>query len=73
MGITQLGAPGPPGVPWWVVLPSVHPPRCFFGPLGVFWSKNISKSFAVFGLHLVLISCDVKNMQKNSNWFLALC
>jgi hypothetical protein len=26
--------------------------------------KKSTKSFAVFGLRLVLISCDVKNMQK---------
>ena len=25
VGITHLGAPGPPGAPWWVVLSSEHP------------------------------------------------
>ena len=24
-GTTHLGAPRPPGAPWWVVLPSEHP------------------------------------------------
>ena len=28
--------------------------------------KNSIKSFAAFGLHLVLISCDVKNKQKTT-------
>ncbi|EMS52604.1 hypothetical protein TRIUR3_10436 [Triticum urartu] len=27
VGTTHLGAPGLPGVPWWVVLPSEHPQR----------------------------------------------
>ena len=65
MGTTHLGGPGGPSAPWWVVPPSGHPPRCCSVPLVVFWSI---KSFAVFGLHLILISCDVKNKQKNSNW-----
>ena len=33
------------------------------GPLDVFWPKKPTKSFAAFGLRLVLISCDVKNKQ----------
>ena len=41
-------------------------PRCFPGPLDVFWPKKSSKSFSTFGLCLVLISCDVKNMQKTA-------
>ena len=42
----------------------------FFDPLDVFWSQKIRKSFAAFGLRLVLISCNVKNMQKTvtSTW-----
>ena len=45
-------------------------PRCFSVPLDVFWSKKSPKSFAAFGLRLVLISCDAKNMQKTttSTW-----
>ena len=29
VGTTHQGAPGPPGAPWWVVLPSEHPPGAF--------------------------------------------
>ena len=64
MGTTQQGALGPPGAPWWVVLPSEHPRR-YLGPLGVFWSIKNLRGVA-FGLCLVLISCDVKNMQKTA-------
>ena len=60
MGTTHQGAPGPPGAPWWVGLPS--------GAFLAHWMssgpKKSTKSFAAFGLRLVLISCDVKNMQK---------
>ena len=65
MGTTHQGAPGPPGAPWWVVLPSEHP-QVLLGPLDVFWSKKSTKSFAAFGLRLVLISYDVKNIQKTA-------
>ena len=42
--------------------------------LGSLWvQKKSTKSFVVFGLCLVLISCDVENMQKNNNWHLAPC
>ena len=34
--------------------------------LGVLVHKNSPKSFAVFGLRLILISCDVKNKQKTT-------
>ena len=60
------GAQSTPGVPWWVVPPSGHPPGaalahcCSFGP------EKSTKSFAVFGLRLILISCDVKNKQKTT-------
>ena len=66
--ITHLGAPGPPGAPWWVVPPPPlgAPLWHFFGPTCVFWSRKNPKSFAVFGLRLVLISCDVKNKQKTA-------
>ena len=66
MGTTHLGALGSPDVPWWVLLPS--------GTSLAQWMssglKKSPKSFAVFGLRLVLISCDVKNMQKTvtGNW-----
>ena len=37
VGTTHQGAPGPPGVPWWVVPPSGHPPgaaRAHYVPSG---------------------------------------
>ena len=40
------------------------PLRYFFGPLDVFQSKKSTKSFTAFGLRLILITCNVKNMQK---------
>ena len=64
MGTTHLGVLGPPGAPWWVLLPSEHPP----GASPAHWMssgpKKSTKSFTAFVLRLVLISCDVKNMQK---------
>src|SRR3990170_3553390 len=58
VGTTHQGAPGPPGVPWWVVLPLEHPPP---GASLAHWissgPKKSTKSFAAFGLRLVLISC----------------
>ena len=60
---------------WARLGPQAHPgglcsprstPRCFPGPLDVFLPKISSRSFAAFGLRLVLISCDVKNMQKTT-------
>ena len=66
MGTTHQGAPGPPGAPWWVVLSSEHPPgaaRAHYVPSG---PKKSPWSFVAFGLRLILISCDVKNMQKTA-------
>ena len=64
LGTTHQGAPGPPGAPWWVELPSEHPP----GAAQAHWMssgpKKSTKNFAAFGLHLVLIPCDVENIQK---------
>lgn len=66
MGTTHLGAPGPPGASWWVVPPSGHPQALLWPILGVMVHKKSSKSFAVFGLRLILISCNVKNKQKTT-------
>ena len=66
VGITHLGAPRPPSVPWWVVPPSRHPEMLLRPILGVLVHKKSPKSFAVFGLRLILISCDVKNKQKTT-------
>ena len=66
MGTTHQGAPGPPGVPWCLVLTS----GSLFGTSLAHWMssgpKKSTKSFSTFGLRLVLISCDVKNMQKTT-------
>ena len=64
------GGHNPPGCVWAPghalvgAAPLEAPLRYFLGPLNVFWPKKCSKSFAVFGLRLVFISYDVKNMQK---------
>ena len=72
VGTTHLGAPGPPGSPLWVVPPSGHPQVLLWPILGVLVHKKSPKSFTVFGLRLILISCDVKNKQKTAtgtgNW-----
>ena len=46
--------------------PLEHPLRCFLGPLTFFWPKKSSRSFVAFGLYLILISYNVKNMQKTT-------
>ena len=66
MGTTHLGTLGPPGMPWWVVLP-LEPPLVLLLPNRcVLVHKNSPKSFAVFGLRLVLIFYEVKNKQKTA-------
>ena len=63
VGTTHLGALGGPGAPWWIVPPSGHP-QVPLWPIGSLLAHKIStKSFAVFGLRLVLIFCE-KNKQK---------
>ena len=44
--------------------PRGNPQVLLWPSLGVLVHKNSPRSFAVFGLHLILISCDVKNKQK---------
>ena len=51
------------GVPWWVVPPR-GTPGASLAHLVSFGPKKSTKSFAAFGLRLILISCDVKNKQK---------
>ena len=52
--------------------PSGHPQVLLWPIGGLLVHKKSTKSFAVFGLHLILISCDVKNKQKTAtgtgNW-----
>ena len=66
VGTTHLGAPGSPGAPWWVVPPRGTPQVLLWPILSVLVHKKSPKSFAVFGLRLILISCDVKNKQKTA-------
>ena len=64
------GGHNPPGRAWAsmralvVVPPSEHP----LGASPAHWMssgpKKSTKSFTAFGLHFILITCDVKNMQK---------
>ena len=83
--IEQRGGPGgtrgghnPPGRAWasWralVCCPLIGTPpgatRAQYLPSG---PEKICVKFHVFGLRLILISCDVKTW-KNNNWHLALC
>jgi hypothetical protein len=53
--------------PWAPSLVLLRPSGCLLV------QKKLPKSFAVFGLRLVFIFCDVKNKQNNSNWHWALC
>ena len=64
VGTTHLGALGPPSAPWWVVPPSGHP-QVLLWPNGCLLAhKKSSWSFVAFELRLILISCDIKNMEK---------
>ena len=60
--IKQRGSAG--GHRWWVVAPSGHPQVLLWPILGVLVHKKSPRSFAVFGLRLILISCDVKTSKK---------
>ena len=42
---THLGAPGPPGAPWWVVLPSEHPSGTFLAHMVSSGPEKIHKKF----------------------------
>src|SRR4051812_21076249 len=66
------GGHNPPGRAWasWHALvgyPLLRtPPRCNQGPISSFWSiKNLRKFHGIW-TPSVLISCDVKNMQKTT-------
>jgi hypothetical protein len=45
VGTTHLGAPGPPGAPWWVVLPSEPPSGTFLAQLVSSSTEKITKKF----------------------------
>ena len=66
VGTSHHGAPRPPGAPWWVSPPR-GTPQVQLRPIGFFLvQKKSPKSYAVFGLHLILISCDVKKKQTTA-------
>ena len=73
VGTTHLGAPGPPSAPWWVVLPSENPPRCFLGPVGIFWPKKILKKFCCVWTPFDIDFLRCKKHAENGNWHWALC
>ena len=72
VGTTHVGALGGPDAPRWVVPPSGHPQVLLWPNMCLLVHKKSPWSFVAFGLRLVLISCEVKNKQKNINWHWAL-
>ena len=42
MGTTHLGAPGPPGAPWWVVVPTWAPSLISLAHIITYLQKKIS-------------------------------
>ena len=67
MGPTShQGAPGASGVPWCLVGPTGLPAGASLAPKLSSDPKKSPKSFAAFGLGLVLIFCEVKNKQKTT-------
>ena len=67
MGTTHQGAPGPPGMHRWVVPPRGTPSGTSLAHLVSSGPKKSSKSFAAFGLCLLLIFYEVKNKQKTAS------
>ena len=45
VGTTHQGAPGPPGAPWWVLLPPEPPPATCLARHGSSGLEKISKKF----------------------------
>ena len=66
VGRTPQGALGPSHTPWWVLLPSSSPSGASLAHWLSSGPKNSSRSCVAFGIRLILISCDVKNMQKKA-------
>ena len=65
VGTTHQGAPGPPGVAWWVVSTL----GCLSGTSSfgcLLAQKNSTKSFTSFGLRLIWIFCKSKTGQKTA-------
>ena len=66
LGTTHLGALGPPGAPRCLVLTSGLPAGTSLAQQMSSGLGKSTKSFAAFGLCLVLISGDVENKQKTT-------
>ena len=63
---THPGAPGASSMPWCLMGPTGLPQVLPWLPSCLLVQKKSPKSFAAFGLSLVLIFCGVKNKQKTS-------
>jgi len=66
VGTTHQGMPGPPGMPWWVVLSSEHPPgaaRAHYVPSG---PQKISVKFRCIWTPFDIDFLRCKNMQKTA-------
>ena len=60
MGTTHLGSPGPPGVPWWVVVPTWAPSLIPSSHIITYLQKKISIALSpVFLLSNPLISISL--------------
>ena len=67
MGTTHLGAPGPPGAPWWFVLPSKLPSGTFLAQHESFGPEKIHKKFryiwTLFGIDFLRCKKTSKKQQ----------
>ena len=68
MGTTDLGAPRPPGTPWWVVLPSELPSGTSLAYMVSFGPEKITKEFCCVWTPFGIDFLRCKKQAKNSNW-----
>ena len=73
MGTTHKGAPGPPGAPRWVVLPSEPPSGTSLAHHVSSGPEKISKKFRCIWTPFDTDILRSKKQAKNSNWHWALC
>ena len=64
VGTTHLGAPGPPGALWWVVLPSEHPSSAFLAHRVSSGPEKITKKFRCVWTPFGIDFFRRKNKQK---------
>ena len=64
VGTTHLGALGPPGAPWWVVLPSEHPSGTSLSKQVSSGPEKIHKKFRCIWTPFDIDFCDVKTSRK---------